>query len=319
MKPFVLFLAGALLSGIVVYYVTAGRSKEPVAVTEKAPVPAEQPLQATPAVEQPPPAAETPTPEPAKPSAFAAPAKKAAAPPASHRREPVAPKHTPAAAPQQTASSAPPQQPSAPAPYVPESSIRPSDPAPAAEVKKPEPPPPPQPKTVTIPAGTLLTVRIDQALSSSTNQTGDTFRASLDQPLVIDGFVIAERGARIEGRVSEVDPGGRVRGVASMNIELVRLTTADGQRVRLQTESFNKQAERTRSKDAAKIGAAAGIGAAIGAIAGGGRGAAIGAAAGGAAGAGGVMATRGGAAQLPAETRLSFRLRDPITITEKLN
>jgi hypothetical protein len=222
-------------------------------------------------------------------------------------------------APQQTAQNVPP--PSQQGPMIPTTPtdlppLTPENVKPAVEERKPAPP---QPKTVTIPAGTLLSVRVDEALSSSRNQTGDSFRATLDQPLVIDGFVIAERGARVEGRVSEVDAGGRVKGLSRMAVELVRLTTADGQRVRLQTEGFTKQGEKETKKDIAKIGAAAGIGAAIGAIAGGGKGAAIGAAAGGAAGAGGVMATRGAAAELPAETRLSFRLREPITITEKLN
>jgi hypothetical protein len=160
---------------------------------------------------------------------------------------------------------------------------------------------------------------VDDALSTSKNQRGDSFRATLDQPLVIEGFVIAERGSRVEGRIVEADPGGRVQGVANMTLELVRLNSSDGQKLRLQTETFAKKAEQTRGKDAAKIGAAAGIGAAIGAIAGGGKGAAIGAATGGAAGTGGVMATRGGPAEVPAETRISFKLRDPITVTEKIN
>jgi hypothetical protein len=185
----------------------------------------------------------------------------------------------------------------------------------AAVDNKPEPR---QPKTVTIPAGTLLTVRIDETLRSDRNQTGDSFRATLDQPLIQEGFVIAERGARVEGRIAESDAGGRVRGVSHLALELIRLTTADGQKVRLQTESFARQGEKNTKRDIAKIGAAAGIGAAIGAIAGGGKGAAIGAGIGGAAGTGGVMATRGEAAEVKAETRLSFRLRDPITITEKL-
>jgi hypothetical protein len=171
---------------------------------------------------------------------------------------------------------------------------------------------------VTIPAGTLLTVRVDETLRSDKNLSGDSFRATLDQPLVIESFVIAERGSKVEGRVSQVDRAGRVRGVASMILELVRLTTSDGQRIRLQTETFDRQGEKDTKGDLAKVGVAAGIGAAIGAIAGGGKGAAIGAGVGGAAGAGGVMATRGKAAEIPAETRLSFRLREPITITEKL-
>jgi hypothetical protein len=174
------------------------------------------------------------------------------------------------------------------------------------------------PQTVTIPAGTLLSIRVDQQLSTKTNQTGDSFRATLDQPVVVDGFVIAERGARVEGRVVESDPGGRVQGVAKLSLELVRLNSADGQRLRLQTEPFAKQAQQEKKRDAMKVGAAAGIGAAIGAIAGGGKGAAIGAGVGGAAGAGGVAATRGAPAEVPAETRMTFRLRDAITVTEKL-
>jgi hypothetical protein len=174
------------------------------------------------------------------------------------------------------------------------------------------------PKTVTIPAGTLVAVRVDQRLATDTAQTGDSFRATLDQPLVVDGAVIAERGARVEGRVAESDNGGRVRGRASIVLELVRLNTSDGQRVRLATESFTRSAERSTKKDAAKVGIGAGLGAAIGAIAGGGKGAAIGATVGGAAGTGAVLTSRGDAAEIPAETRMTFRLSEPITITEKL-
>ncbi len=175
------------------------------------------------------------------------------------------------------------------------------------------------PKTVTIPAGTLLSVRVDDHLSTDRVQTGDSFKATLDQPIVVDGAVIAEKGARVEGRVSEADKGGKVRGTATLALELVRLNTSDGQKVRLQTEGFTKTAEKSTKKDAAKVGIGAGLGAAIGAIAGGGKGAAIGAGVGGAAGTGAVLTSRGGAAEVPAETRMSFRLRDAITITEKLN
>jgi hypothetical protein len=77
-------------------------------------------------------------------------------------------------------------------------------------------------------------------------------------------------------------------------------------------------AEESRQDDAKKVGAGAALGAVIGAIAGGGKGAAIGAGVGGGAGAGAVMATRGAAAALPSETRLTFRLNAPVTLTEKL-
>lgn len=163
----------------------------------------------------------------------------------------------------------------------------------------------------------LIPVRLVDGLSSERNSPGDTFMATIDRPIVVDGFVVAERGARVEGRVAEVDRGGRVKGVATMAVEITRLHTADGQAVALETDSFQRAAEQTRKQDAAKVGIGAAVGAAIGAIAGGGKGAAIGAGVGGGAGAGSVALSRGQAATLPSETRISFRLRNPVIITER--
>ena len=210
--------------------------------------------------------------------------------------------------------SAPPQ-PATPAPVPPPPHVEPAPEAPP----RVEAPPPPEPHTVTIPAGTVLNVRIGETISTKHNQPGDTFLATLDQPLVADGFVIAERGARLEGRVVESDPGGRVEGVAHLNVELVKLSTSDGQNVRIRTASFAKQANTSRKEDVAKVGAGAAIGAAIGAIAGGGKGAGIGAGVGGAAGAGDVLLTRGKPAEIPVESRVAFRLSDSVTLTERLN
>lgn len=308
MKPVAMFVLGAVLAAGLVYYVV--KRDEPVAAVP-APVSAPQPAAQTPGA----------NPEAQPPAAAPAPEAQHAAAPAPSRKPSRTPRQAPSKPAEQPVQTAQTQSvPPAPAPGA--TAAPPPPPASTPEPARPaveEPKPAPrEPKTVTIPAGTLLTVRIDETLASDRNQTGDTFRATLEQPLVVDGYVIAERGARVEGRIAEIDTGGRVRGLARMSLELVRLTTADGQRIRLHTETFAKEAERSRGKDAAKIGAAAGIGAAIGAIAGGGKGAAIGAAVGGAAGTGGVMATRGEPVRLPAETRLSFRLSQPVTITEKL-
>jgi hypothetical protein len=170
---------------------------------------------------------------------------------------------------------------------------------------------------VTLNAGTLLQVRLVDGLTTERNVAGDTFTATLDKELVVDGFVIAERGARVEGRVVSSDRAGRVRGVASLTVELTRVRLSDGQWIRLATDPFERRAEQTHRADAEKVGAGAALGAIIGAIAGGGKGAAIGAGAGTAAGAGTVMATRGKPATLPSETRLTFRLRSPVTVTER--
>jgi hypothetical protein len=170
---------------------------------------------------------------------------------------------------------------------------------------------------VTIATGTLLSVRLAETLSSDKVQAGETFTATLDRPLVVDGLVIAERGARAEGRVVEAQLAGRVKGVSSLSIQLVRVSASDGQRIDIQTDPFHKAGETTRGQDAAKVGVGAGLGAVIGAIAGGGKGAAIGTAVGGAAGAGTVVATRGKEAVLAVETRIDFRVSRPATVTEK--
>jgi hypothetical protein len=165
--------------------------------------------------------------------------------------------------------------------------------------------------------GTLITVRLNERVSSDRHGPGDAFSASLDEPLIADGFVIAERGARVEGKVSAAGEAGRVKGAATLALELVSLRTSDGQRVEISTDPFERKAPSTRGADAAKVGVGAALGAAIGAIAGGGRGAAIGAGAGGAAGTATVLTTPGKPAELAAETRISFRLNRPVTIVEK--
>lgn len=177
--------------------------------------------------------------------------------------------------------------------------------------------PPRQRETVTLASGTLLQVRLNERLSSDRNVVGDAFAATLDQPLVVDGYVIAERGARVLGRIVDVTPAGRVKGVAEMAVELASLTTADGQEINLRTASFVRKGDTSHKNDAVKVGVGSAIGAAIGAIAGGGKGAAIGAGSGAAAGTAAVLATRGKAAVLEPETRISFRLESPVTITER--
>ncbi len=212
--------------------------------------------------------------------------------------------------PVQTAAPAPTSAPVEPSPSV----ATPARPEPEPAAPAPEPPPPPQ---VTLNAGMSIPVRLVDGLSSERNAPGDTFTATLDHELVVDGFVIAERGARVQGRVVASDRGGKVKGVAALAIELTKLHTSDGQTVAIQTDSYERHADVSHQEDAMKVGAGAAVGAIIGAIAGGGKGAAIGAGVGGGAGAGDVLLTRGKPATLPSETRINFRLRTPVTLTER--
>lgn len=196
------------------------------------------------------------------------------------------------------------------------SNMAPSGAAGTAPSSRPTPTPAP-PRTFTIAAGRPITIWTAEELSTKTARPGQRFSASLASAIVDDDWVIAKQGAPVEGVIVSSDPGGRVKGRASLTIRLESLTLADGRAVNISTGSYTKQAKSTVKKDAIKTGIGAGVGAAIGAIAGGGKGAAIGAGAGAGAGAGVVMATRGDPAVIPGETKISFRLTNQVTVTRQ--
>jgi len=91
--------------------------------------------------------------------------------------------------------------------------------------------------------------------------------ATLDEPLVVDGLVIAEKGARADGRVVDLLEAGRVKGLAHLSLELTSLMLSDGQKVELRTARFEKEGPSSKTEDSQKVGIGAAIGAAIGAIA----------------------------------------------------
>jgi len=183
------------------------------------------------------------------------------------------------------------------------------------------PPPAPAniPPQLTIAPGTFLTVRVNQLLSSDHNQAGDAFSASLVNPLVVNGIIVADRGQTIQGRVSEAQKAGRVSGTSRLGIELTDLSLVDGDQVPLQTSLVNRNGRTSEGRDAVGVGAATGIGAIIGAGAAGrhevGEGAAIGAGAGAAAGIIGVLLTRGQPTYISPEQVLTFRIENPIVIS----
>ncbi|MGP8245502.1 MAG: hypothetical protein ACLQVN_13405 [Bryobacteraceae bacterium] len=293
-----------------------------VAAAEPAPaaIPAPEPAPAPP-VEPAPPARRA-----ARPAPVAAPARRATRPSPFHPRMLAA-----AEPPAQAVPQARPNEPAAAATSPPAPMAGPEPIAPAPEpARQTSPAPPPAspetesatpapaeriPNTVTLNAGLLIPVRLLDSLSSDRNAAGDGFTATLDHELVVDGFVIAERGARVEGRVVASNPG-KLGNAAAIAVELTRLNTSDGQQVAIRTDSFEKHAEPNRGADVETVAGGAVLGAVIGGIVGGGKGAAIGAGAG--AGAGGVALAHTRPAALPSETRITFRLRTPITLTERL-
>ena len=173
----------------------------------------------------------------------------------------------------------------------------------------------PVPQSLTIPRGTFLTVRVNQLLSSDKNQAGDAFSATLAQPVVVNGVVVAEPGQTLGGRVAEAQKAGHIEGTARLGIQLTELTLVDGQQLPLQSALVSRQGSTSVGQDAGTIAGTTGLGAAIGAAAGWGKGAAIGAGAGAAAGIIGVLVTRGHPSVIYPEQILTFRIDTPLTIS----
>jgi hypothetical protein len=171
------------------------------------------------------------------------------------------------------------------------------------------------PQTLTLPAGTVVRLRIDEWLSTDRNLTGDSYSAVLDQPIVAGGWVVARRGQSQTGRVTMVKKGGHGGGASQLGVDLAELTLVDGQQLPLETQLFQTSAGTSHGQDAAVIGTTTGVGALIGAIAGRGTGAAIGAGVGATAGIIGVLSTPGKPTVISPETVLSFRLQAPVTIS----
>ncbi len=172
----------------------------------------------------------------------------------------------------------------------------------------------PAPSQIIIPAGTWIKIRVDQPLSSDRNAAGDTFAATLAQPVVVDGFVVARRGQTIEGRVSESIKAGKAKGTSRLGLELITMSLVDGRQMPVRTQLMEYAGGTSVGRDAAAVGTVTGTGAAIGAAAGGGVGAAIGAAVGAAASGIGVLTTRGRATEIYPEAEVTFRTMEPITI-----
>lgn len=172
----------------------------------------------------------------------------------------------------------------------------------------------PPPALLTIPAGTVVVIRTNQFLSSDRDQVGDQFTGTLDQPIIVDGYVVAHRGQTVVGNVKSVQKAGRVKGTSQLGVELTELTLADGQQTPVLTELWRASGGTSHGADAATIGGSTALGAIIGSAADWGRGAAIGAGVGAAAGIGAVLLTRGRPTVVPPESELSFKLVDAVKV-----
>ena len=159
-------------------------------------------------------------------------------------------------------------------------------------------------QAATIPAGTSVSVRVGQTISSDKARSGDSWAGALANDVLVDGRVVARRGDPVQGRVVDAKASGRLAGRAVLALQLASINGAP-----VHTSTVSREGGSHKGRDAEAIGGTAAAGAIIGALAGGGKGAAIGAGAGAGVGTAGAAATGKKDVRIPVETILTFRVR----------
>ncbi len=170
-------------------------------------------------------------------------------------------------------------------------------------------------ETITVPSGTELDVRLSDTIDTGRTSEGAAFQGTLASPLTVNGVEIAPINSSVTGRVTHVVSSGRLNRPAELSLTLTSLTLPGGQAVDITTSTWREKAASHKKRDAEMIGGGAGVGALIGALAGKGKGAAIGAAVGAGAGTAGAAITGKKEIVLGPETRLTFKLATPLTLT----
>jgi len=173
---------------------------------------------------------------------------------------------------------------------------------------QPPPPPPPAYTATELPSGTQIVVRMIDDVDSERDGVGKTFRASIDEPVVVNGQVMIPRGADVVAKLVDDKQSGKFEGRTVLTLDLMQVQV-NGRMVDINTEEVSQSSGSRGSKTAKVVGGGTALGAIIGALAGGGRGAAIGAVSGAAVGGGVQVLTKGQRVRIPSETRLTFTLQ----------
>jgi hypothetical protein len=182
--------------------------------------------------------------------------------------------------------------------------------APQQAQQAPAPPPP-----VVIPKGTSINVRLDEALGSKLSSPGQSFSATVDEAVEVDGNTVIPVGAAARGTVVDAKPLGRFKGGAVLEVRLTSIKV-NGVERSIETTAVERTMKGKGKRTAVLAGGGGALGAIIGGIAGGGKGAAIGALAGGGAGGAGAAFTGNKEIVFPVETKLAFGLKEPLEIKQ---
>jgi hypothetical protein len=173
----------------------------------------------------------------------------------------------------------------------------------------PQPAPP-----LVIPAGTPITVRLQERLSSASSVPGERFEAVIDQPIVVGDQVVLPMGALATGHVVVARRSGRLHHPGELGVTLDSVTIGQ-QQIPLATSSFVARGASHKKRNWGWIGGGSGGGAVIGALAAGGKGALIGGGIGAAAGTTTAFITGKKDVTFGSERRLRFRLNQEISVS----
>lgn len=173
-----------------------------------------------------------------------------------------------------------------------------------------------RPNPITVPEETAIHVTLDQGLASDQSRAGDHFEATVSEPVVINEHTVIPQGARVEGLVVDARPSGRMMGRARLQLALESIEVG-GKSYQLRTATSQRIGGNHKKRNWAWIGGGGGGGALIGALAAGGKGALIGGPVGAGAGTAVAFMTGEKDIHLGAETPLTFRLVQPVTIDVK--
>jgi hypothetical protein len=185
-----------------------------------------------------------------------------------------------------------------------------AQPAPAAPQTAEEKP---KPEPIIVPAGTVLTVKLTQGITSKTAKAGDTFNATLSKSVKVGGNVALPAGSKVTGSIVEAKAKGKIKGEGELALKLTKISVK-GKSYTIQTQEFSQTEKGKGKRTAATTGGGAAGGALIGGLAGGGKGAAIGAGVGAGVGLAGGAMTGNKQVELPAEAAVGFTMSAPLKL-----
>jgi len=184
--------------------------------------------------------------------------------------------------------------------------------APSAAAQSAEQAPAPE-APLTLPRGSRLEVRLGETIDVKHVVSGDRFTGSLVAPVVVGNIVAVPAGSAATGEVLVAHRRGMFKGRSMMALTLTQLEV-NGTQYHIDTSNLARTKKGKGRRSAAFIGGGAGMGMLIGGVATGGVGLLVGGLAGGGAGALGAAFTGNRDLSIPAESVVTFRLQDPLTL-----